>query len=102
MTRIDNKIVQNKAQYNLDIQTNKIATLSSRSVGIYKLLTGEDILPKKRLLQKAATIKKLEYSPLSSDFKKHIDIAKDLYQRLEMVYEFDKKEEDEKQIKNNN
>ena len=61
---IDNKIEQNKAQYNLDRQTAKISSLSSRNVSNYKLLTGEDVLPEKGLVGKAATIKGFEYSPL--------------------------------------
>ena len=44
---IDNKIKQKKAQYNLDRQTAKISTLS-----------GQDILPVKRLLEKSGTIKR--------------------------------------------
>ena len=42
---IDNKIKQKKAQYNFDRQTAKISALSSRDVGKYEFLTGEDVLP---------------------------------------------------------
>ena len=41
------------------------------------------------LLEKAATIKRFEYSPLASQLKIHIDIAKMQYQRFDKVYEFD-------------
>ena len=41
------------------------------------------------LLEKAATIKRFEYSPLASQLKMHIDIAKKQYQRFDKVYEFD-------------
>ena len=44
---IDNKIKQNKAQYNLDQQTTKISTLSSGNVSQYEILTGKDVLAKK-------------------------------------------------------
>ena len=61
---INNKIEQNKAQYNLDKQTAKIFALSSENVSKYEFLTGKDILPEKDLLEKAATIKRFKYSLL--------------------------------------
>ena len=63
---IDNKIEQSKAQYDLDRQTAKILALSSANVGKCKLLTGKDLLPGKFLIEKMATIKRFEYSPLGS------------------------------------
>ena len=57
---INNKIQQNKAQYDLDQQTAEISALSSRIVGKYEFLTGKDVLPEKDLLEKAATIKRFE------------------------------------------
>ena len=45
---IDNKIEQNKAQYNLDRQTAKIFALSSGNVSKYEFLTGKDVLPGKK------------------------------------------------------
>ena len=54
---IDNKIEQIKAQYNLDRQTAKISALSSGNICKREFLTGEDVLPAKDLLEKAATIK---------------------------------------------
>ena len=48
----------------------------------YEFLTGRDVLLENDLLQKAATIKGYEYSSLESDFKKHIDTAKDQYKLL--------------------
>ena len=47
------------------------------------------MLLEKDLLEKAATIKRFEYSPLASQLKMHIDIAKKQYQRFDKVYEFD-------------
>ena len=47
---IDSKIEQNKAQYNLDRQTDKISVLSSENVSKYEFLTSKDILPGKDLL----------------------------------------------------
>ena len=42
---IDNKIEQCKAQYDLDRQTAVFYVLSSRNLCIYKLFTGEYVLP---------------------------------------------------------
>ena len=52
-------------------------------------MTGRDISPEKDLLEKAAAIKILEYSPLGSELKKQTDTARKLYQSLDNVYEFD-------------
>ena len=60
---INGKIEQNKGQYNLDRQTAKISTLSSGNASKYEFLTGKDALPEKELLEKAAAIKRFEYSP---------------------------------------
>ena len=49
---IDNKIEENKAQYDLDRQTAEISTLSSRNVSQGDFLPGKDILSKKRLARK--------------------------------------------------
>ena len=46
---IDNKIEQNKAQYNLDRQAVKISALSSVNVDKYEFFTGGDVLPVKGL-----------------------------------------------------
>ena len=58
---IDNKIEQNKAQYNLDRQTVMVSALSLGNVGKYEFLAGQDILPEKELLEKTSTIKRFEY-----------------------------------------
>ena len=52
---INNKIEQNKAQYNLDRQAAKMSALSS------KFLTSKSVLPGKDLLGKAAAIKRFDY-----------------------------------------
>ena len=57
---INNKIQQNKAQYHLDRQTAETSALSSIIVDKYEFLTGKDVLPKKYLLEKAATTKRFE------------------------------------------
>ena len=49
-------------------------------------MTGEDVLPEKRLLEKNAKTTKCECLPLGSELKKHTDIAKTQYQRLGKVF----------------
>ena len=44
---IDNKIEQNKAQYNLDRETYKNLVLSSGDFVRYKFLTSEDVYQRK-------------------------------------------------------
>ena len=73
---IDKKIKQ-KTQYNLlNGQTAKINILSSGNIGKYQFLIGEDILPETEVLEKAAGVKRFEYSPLGSEMKKATDISK--------------------------
>ena len=72
----DNKIEQSKAQFDLDRQTGKILASSSGNVCKCEFLTDKDVLPEKVLLEKVATIKRLEYSPLGSVLKKQTEIAK--------------------------
>ena len=78
---IDNKTTQNKAQYSLDRQTAKTLPLSSGDVAKYKFFTYEYVLPEKRLLEKAAAIKRFEYSILGSKFKKQTKIVEKQYER---------------------
>ena len=44
---IDNKVEQNKVQYNLYGQNAKVSALSSRNVSKHEFLTDKDVLPKK-------------------------------------------------------
>ena len=84
---INNKIEQNKAQYNVDRKTAKISALSSGNVSKYGFLTGKDALPEKDLLEKAATIKNLEYSRLDKELKKQTN------QSFDKVFKSDEKEQ---------
>ena len=52
-------------------------------------MTGKDVLLEKYLLEKAATIKIFEYSPLGEELKKETNIAEKQYQKLDNIYEFD-------------
>ena len=70
---INDKIEQNKAQYNSDRQTAKISALLSENVSKYEFFTPKDALP-----EKAAAMKRFEHSPLGkeSQTQTEIDIAK--------------------------
>ena len=48
---IDNKMEQNKAQYDLDTQTATILASSSRNLEKYQFLTGKNVLLEKDLLE---------------------------------------------------
>ena len=63
---INNKIKQNKAQYDLVRQAAKILALSSGNIGKYEILTRKYVLPEKGVLEKATESKRFEYSSLSS------------------------------------
>ena len=71
---INIKIRQNKAQY--DYETARISALTPGNIDKYEFLTGQEILPEKGVLKKAATIKKFECLTLGSELKKQADIAK--------------------------
>ena len=53
-------------------------------------MSGKDVLTKKDLLEKAATIRTFEYSSLGKKLKAQTDIAKKQHQKLDNTYEFDK------------
>ena len=96
---INNKIEQNKAQYNLDGQTAKISALSSGNVSKYEFLTGKDVLPKKDLLEKAVTIKRFEYSLLGKELEKQTSVTEKQYQKFDNVFEANKNEDDKTKSK---
>ena len=50
---IDNKMEQNKAQYDLDTQIARILASSSGNLEKYQFLTGKNVLLEKDLLEKA-------------------------------------------------
>ena len=62
------KIKHSKAQFNLQF-TIYILALTSGNVGKYELLTGEEVLPEKRL-RKSSGDQNTEYSSLGSELKK--------------------------------
>ena len=62
--------MQSKTQHNLNRETVKIFTLQSGNTSNY----GWSVLPEKYFLDKAATIKRFEYSVLAKAFKKQANI----------------------------
>ena len=55
-----------------------------------QIFNWQNVLPEKYLPEKAATMKRLEYSPLDKELKAQTDIAKKQYQKFDDTYEFDK------------
>ena len=101
---ISNKSEQNKVQYDLDKLTAEISAISSENVSKYEFLTSE-VLPEKGLFEKAATIKRFEYSPLSSELKKWHCKKIISYQGLNKVHECDRtinKDDKKRDLKKHN
>ena len=67
---IDDKIKDEKLQYNVNRKTAKISALSSGKIDKYEYLTGEEILPsdQSRIIEQA----KFTYSLLGRTFEKQI------------------------------
>ena len=72
---IDDKIRDEKLQYNINREAAKISALSSEKIHKYEYLTGEDILPsnKQQIIEQA----KFTYSPLGKAFEKQIKTIED-------------------------
>ena len=66
---LNKKIMQNKAQYDLDREAAKISALSSNNLDKYEHLTGEDLGLKPNTIKQA----RFEYSPLGRIFNKGLD-----------------------------
>ena len=67
---IDDKIRDEKLQYDINREAAKISALSSDKIHKYEYLTGEDIFPsnKQQIIEQA----KFTYSPLGKAFEKQI------------------------------
>ena len=59
-------------------------------------MASKDVLPETGSLEKVATIKRFEYSPLGKELKSQTHIVKKQYQKLHNTYEFDKIIKEEK------
>ena len=82
---------QYKAQYNLDRQAAKISALTSGNISKYEFLTDNGVLLEKGLLEKGAAIKRFEVSPLGKELKAQTSAAEKQYQKLDKVFESNKK-----------
>ena len=73
--KIDDKIHEEKLQYNVNREAAKISGLSSGKIDKYEYLTGEEILScdQIRIIEQA----KFTYSALGKTFEKQIKIIKD-------------------------
>ena len=81
---LDRKILQNKAQYDLDRKAAKISALSSINLDKYEYLTGEDLGSKASTVDQA----KFEYSPFSKMFNKGLredDKKEGLFKKLKII-----------------
>ena len=72
---IDDKIRDEKIQYNINWEAAKISALSLDKIHKYEYLTGEDILPSNQ--QQIIEQGKFTYSPLGKAFEKQIKAIKD-------------------------
>ena len=67
---IDDKIRDEKVQYNINREAAKVSTLSSGKIDKYEFLTSEEILSsdQSRIIEQA----KFTYSPIGKAFEKQI------------------------------
>ena len=72
---IEDKIKDEKLQYNINREAVKISALSSGKIDKYEYLTGEEILPtnQQQIIEQA----KFTYSPLGKAFEKQTKTIKD-------------------------
>ena len=69
-------------------------TLSLGNVDKYEFLAGKDVLQKKGLLEKTATIQKIEYSLLGKELKTQTGITGKQYQVPDKIFNFNKNNND--------
>ena len=76
---IDDKIRDEKLQYDINREAAKISVLSSGKIEKYEYLTGEEILPsnQQQIIEQA----KFMYSPLGKAFEKQIKTIEDQGQK---------------------
>ena len=89
---LDRRIMQNEAQYDLDIKAAKIYGLSSNNLDKYEYLSGEDLDLKPSTIEQA----KFEYSPLCKIFNMRLDKEEkhkkeELFKRLKNIEDKNKK-----------
>ena len=62
-------------------------------------MTRKGVLPEKDLLEKAATMRRFEYSPVELELKVQTNVAEKRYQKLNNIFESDDKKEEPVTIK---
>ena len=67
--------------------------MSSGNVSKYEFLKVKDGLPEKNFLEKAATTKRFEYSPIGKELKKQTSVAEKQYQSSDKIFNHDETEE---------
>ena len=72
---INDRIKDEKLQYDINRESAKISALSSRELHKYEYLTGEDILPSNQ--QQIKEQAKFTYYPLGKAFEKQIKTIED-------------------------
>ena len=72
---VENKIKDEKLQYDINREAAKISALSSGKIDKYEYLTGEEILPsnQQQIIEQA----KFNYSPLGKAFEKQAKTIED-------------------------
>ena len=82
---INDKIRDEKLQYDIYIEAAKITALSPGKIDKHEFLTGEEILPsdQSRIIEKA----KFKYSPLGKTFTKQIQKIKEQVEKQIKVLE---------------
>ena len=81
---LDNKLMQNEAQYDLDRKVAKISALFSNNLDKYEYLTGKDLGLKPSTVEQV----KFEYSSLGKIFNKGLsedDKKEGLFKRLKNI-----------------
>ena len=87
---IDNKIEQNKDQYNLDRQTATISALSSGNVSKHEFLTGKDVLTEKSFGRKSCCKEEIWIYSIRQRIKHKLTFQRKRYQKLSKTFRFDK------------
>ena len=85
---INNKIEQNKAQYNLNRQATKISSISSVNLSKHEFLTSKDVLQENKLIRKRCCIGKIWKFTIRST-----SVAEKQYQGFNKIFESGEKEE---------
>ena len=80
---IDEKIRDEKLQYDINREAAKISALSSNKIHKYEYVTGEEILPS--INQQIIEQDRFNYSPLGKAFEKQIKTIEDQGKNLIII-----------------